>query len=122
MAGGCVAACAPSKLNDPAPVPTTAPTDRKVDRVPPPYAADAHATLVPDVHDALLHATASTIDGVGSFALKSSPEIVMKTPAHGTMLDGLVPVRTGAKDTKRRVGLSVTPVAGRCMRTAHRRS
>jgi hypothetical protein len=88
-------ACAPSKLNDPEPVPTTEPTDRTVDRVPPPYAADAHATLVPDVHDVLLHATASTIDGVGSFALKSSPEIVTETPAHGAMLGSPMPLTTG---------------------------
>jgi hypothetical protein len=67
--------------------------------VPPPYDADAHATLVPDVHDALLHATASTIDGVGSFALKLSPESVTDPPPDCAMLDGLVPVATGAAHT-----------------------
>ncbi len=90
-------ACAPSKLNDPGPpVPTTEPTIRTVDCVLPPYDADAHATLVPDVHDALLHATASTIDGVGSIKLKSSPEIVTETPPVGAMLDGPMPLTTGA--------------------------
>ena len=96
------AARAPSKLNDPAPVPTTAPTDSTVDRVPPPYGADAHFTAVPDVHDELLHAMPSSSDvvPVGSFALKFIPKTPTEPPPDGAMLDGLVPVGTGAAQTR----------------------
>jgi hypothetical protein len=98
------AARAPSKLHDLRPVPTTAPTDKTVERDPPPYGAIAHVTAVNDVHDVLLHATANTIDAVGSFDLKFSPKIT-ENPPDGAMLDGLVPVVTGAADTKRRAAL-----------------
>ena len=80
--------CAPSKLSDPTPVPTTAATDRAVHPVPPPYDADAHVTVVPDVHDALLHANISTSDGVGSCELKFSPESDTEAPPVGAMFDG----------------------------------
>ena len=91
--------CAPSKLNDPGPVPSDPLSVMTGRVVPPPYGADAHATLVPDVHDALLHATPSSSDvvPVGSFELKFSPETVTKLPpALTAMLDGKTSVRTGA--------------------------
>ena len=68
--------CAPSKLNDLAPVPSDPLTVATSRVVPPPYGAAAHVTVVAVVQDALLHATASSSDvvGVGSFALKFSPE------------------------------------------------
>ena len=92
--------CAPSKLSDPTPVPTTAATDRAVHPVPPPYDADAHVTVVPDVHDALLHANISTSDAVGSCELKFSPQSDTEAPPVGAMFDGPFLVTAGAAQTR----------------------
>ena len=74
--------CAPSKLNDPAPVPTDPLTVMTGRVVPPPYGAAAHVTVVPVVHDVLLHATDTPSNAValGSIELKFKPEIVTKPP------------------------------------------
>jgi hypothetical protein len=89
--------CAPSKLNDLAPVPSDPLTVMTGRVVPPPYGAAAHVTVVPDVHDVLLHATSSSSDivVVGSFELKFSPVTVTEAPALTAMLDGKTSVRTG---------------------------
>ena len=112
-------ACAPSKLNNPAPVPGNPLTVMTGRVVPPPYGADAHATAVADVHDELLHATPSSSDvvPVGSFELKFSPETVTEPPPVGAMLDGETLVRTGAVRT--RYSRRVRPADA--FRRAHRR-
>ena len=114
--------CAPSKLNDPAPVPSDPLTVMTGRVVPPPYGAAAHVTAVPVVHDVLLHVTASSSDivRVGSFELKLSPETVTKLPpALTAMLDGFVLVKTGAAQTRH---VSARAADGCVCGRAHRRS
>jgi hypothetical protein len=93
--------------------------------VPPRYDAAPHRTIVADVHDALLHATASSSDvvAVGSFELKFSPEIVTETPALSAMLDGKTFVTCWASAPEERSAIVKTAVrpAGthRCPCDAH---
>jgi hypothetical protein len=72
-------AYAPSKLNCPASVPTTAPTLIAIRAAEPLYAGGAHATVVADVHAVLLHTSAVASDAVavGLEVPKLSPLIVM---------------------------------------------
>ena len=72
------AAYAPSKLNCPATVPTTAPTLTAIRTAEPLHAREAHATVVADVHAVLPHtsAVASVPVAVGSTVTKLSPLIV----------------------------------------------
>ena len=117
-------ACAPSKLNDPndppTPVPTIPLTLTTICAVPPRYDAAPHRSVVAVVHDALRHATPSSSDvvGVRSFELKLSPEIVTDAPPDCAMLDGLVPVTTGAAQTR----YVTVRAAGGCVAGVHRRS
>ncbi len=64
--------------------------------VPPRYDVVPHRSVVSDVQDAQLHATASSSDvvGVGSFELKFSPKSVTETPALSARLCKTF-VRTG---------------------------
>jgi hypothetical protein len=84
------------------PVPSTALTLTTICAVPPRYDPAPHFTVVAVVHDALRHATPSSSDvvAVGSFELKFSPEIVTDAPPDCAMLDGPVPVTTGAAQTR----------------------
>ncbi len=72
----------PSKLNCPRSVVTTLPTVTPLRLVPRPYDAAAHATVVVDVHEALLHGTSSSSDAValGSIDAKFRPPTVTVAP------------------------------------------
>ena len=91
------AARAPSKLNCPASVPTTAPTLTEVRTAEPLYARGAHETVVADVHAVLPHmsAVASEAVAVGLEAPKLSPLIVTVPLPLGTALAAAV-LATGA--------------------------
>jgi hypothetical protein len=66
--------------------------------VPPRYDAAAHATVVADVHEELLHSTdsSSDADGVGSFEAKFSPLMATSTPPVCAAFAGLVLLTVGA--------------------------
>ncbi len=91
------AAHAPSKLNCPAAVPTTAPTLTAVRTAEPLYARGAHAIVVADVQALLPHASAvaSVAVAVGSTVTKLSPLIVTVPLPLGTALAATV-LTTGA--------------------------
>ena len=91
------AAHAPSKLNGPATVPTTALTLTAIRTAEPLYACGAYATVVADVHALLPHtsAVASEAVAVGLEAPKLSPLIVMVPLPLGTAL-AVAALTTGA--------------------------
>ena len=91
------AARAPSKLNCPASVPTTAPTLTEVRTAEPLYAGGAQATVVADVHALLPHtsAVASEAVAVGLDVPKLSPLIVTVPLPLDTAL-GVAVLATGA--------------------------
>jgi hypothetical protein len=95
-------ACAPSKLNDTGLVPTFALTVATSRVVPPRCDAAVHVTVVPVVHDVLLHVTESSSDvvAVTPFKLKFSPETVTAAPPVCATLDGSTPVATGAAQNR----------------------
>ena len=64
----------------------------------PPYDAAAHATVVADVHEVLLHSTDSSSDAeaVWSIEAKSSPLMVTDTPPVCAAFAGLMLVKAGA--------------------------
>ncbi len=72
----------PSKVNSPVSVPTRPATVTAVRCVPPRYDAAAHATVVADVHEAVLHCTDSSSDaeGLGSIQAKLIPLMDTSTP------------------------------------------
>jgi hypothetical protein len=97
-----VARRAPSKLNCPVIVPTSAPTLTAVRTSVPPYARGAHATVVADVHALLPHASAAVSEAVavGPDAPKLRPQIVTVPPKVGAALVGtnLTLLTTGAAE------------------------
>ncbi len=72
----------PSKLNCLRSVVTSLPTATAVRLVPPPYDAATHASVVADVHEALLHGTYSSSETValGSIDAKFRPPTVTVAP------------------------------------------
>ena len=116
--------CAPSKLNDPSPVPTTVFKVTHICAVPPRYDAGSHASIVAVVHDALLHETDSSSDvvGVRSIELKFSPESLAEAPPVGATFDGPLPVTVGAVHRSTASRSLRQRAAGRSGRRAHRRS
>ena len=95
------AAHAPSKLNCPALVPTTAPTLTAIRTPEPLYARAAHATVVADVHALLTHtsAVASVAVAVWSTVKKLSPLIVTAPLPLGTALVATL-LTTGAAQAR----------------------
>ena len=98
----------PSKLNTSplALVPTNALTVRTVRRMPPLlYETDEHATVVSDVHEAVLHSSDSSSDaeGVGSFQAKLCPSrVVTYAPPVCAAFAGLLLVTAGAAHSSNR--------------------
>ena len=92
----------PLKLNNPTPVPTKLPKINTIRRVPPWWYVGAHATIVGDVQDALLHSTDGSSDELGlrSIELKFSPEIDTEAPPVGAMFDGPLLLTAGASKVK----------------------
>ena len=82
----------PSKLNCPACVPTTPATVTAVCFVPPRNNAAAHASVVSDVHEVLLHCTDSSSDaeGLGSIQAKLIPLMDTETPPVCAAFAGLL--------------------------------
>jgi hypothetical protein len=95
------AAHAPSKLNCPASVLTTAPTLTAIRTAEPLYAGGAHATVVAEVHALLPHtsAVASEAVAVGSTMTKLSPLIVTVPLPLGTALAATL-LTTGAAQAR----------------------
>ena len=95
------AAYAPSKLNCPATVPTTAPTLTAIRIAEPLYARGAHATVVADVQALLTHtsAVASVAVAVRSTVTKLSPLIVTVPLPLGTALAATL-LTTGAAQAR----------------------
>ena len=100
------------KLNNPTPVPTKLPKINTIRRVPPWWYVGAHATIVGDVQDALLHSTEGSSDELGlrSIELKLSPEIATEAPPVGTKLDGSTLVPAGASKVKSTDDVPTTPL------------
>jgi hypothetical protein len=101
-----VQAAVPSKLNCPVSVPTWFVTVIAVRVVLPLYDAAAHATVVADVHEVLLHSTASSSDaeGLGSFLAKLSPsrEVTDAAPPVCAAFARLMLVKAGAAHSEQR--------------------
>jgi hypothetical protein len=85
-------------------VPTCFPTVTAVRVVPPRYDAGEHATVDADVHEELLHSTASSSDaeGLGSFEAKLSPLMVTDTWPVCAAFVGLMLVKAGAAHSEQR--------------------
>ncbi len=79
-------------------VPTCVPTVTAVRVVPPRYDAGEHATVVADVHEELLHSTASSSDAecVWSLEAKLSPLMVTHASPVCAAFAGLMLVKAGA--------------------------
>ena len=73
--------------------------------VPPRYDAAAHASVVADVHEVLLHCTDSSSDaeGLGSFAAKLSPLMVTDAPPVCAPFARLMLVGAGAAHTEQAI-------------------
>jgi hypothetical protein len=72
--------------------------------VPPLYDAAAHASVVADVHEVLLHCTESSSDaeGLGSFEAKLRPLMVTDAPPVSAAFAGLTLVKAGAAQSNKR--------------------
>ena len=99
-----MAGTVPSKLNCPRSVATSLPTVRTVRLVPPPYDAAAHASVVADVHEALLHGTYSSSETValGSIDAKFRPPTVTVAPPVCAAFVGRALVSVGAAQSRNR--------------------
>ncbi len=95
----------PSKVNCPACVPTRPATVTAVRCVPPRYDAAAHATVVADVHEAVLQCTESSSDaeGLGSIQAKLSPLMDTSTPPVCAAFAGLKLLTAGAAHTEQAI-------------------
>jgi hypothetical protein len=73
--------------------------------VPPRYGAAAHATVVADVHEAVLHCTDSSSDaeGLGSIQAKLIPLMDTSTPPVCAAFAGLMLLKAGAAHTEQAI-------------------